>query len=143
MTSQLNVDTIVDKAGSGGTNVKVKGSNSTYVDGTTTQNLVLAVSKAFARYHISDNSLNATLNVASGTDNGTGDYTLTFTNAFSVANDITTGQGGVTDATNGNELRTPQTRTLATTSVRVSILYANGGIVDQDGTTNVYFGALA
>ena len=102
-----------------------------------------AASKAFARYHISNNTVNATLNVSGGTDNGTGDYTLNFINAFSVANDITTGQGGVTDATNGNELRTPQTRTLATTSVRVSILYANGGIVDQDGTTNVYFGALA
>jgi hypothetical protein len=102
-----------------------------------------AASKAFARYHISNNTVNATLNVSGGTDNGTGDYTLNFINAFSVANDITTGQGGVTDATNGNELRTPQTRTLATSSVRVSILYANGGIVDEDGTTNVYFGALA
>ena len=39
MTSQLNVDTIVDKAGSGGTNIKVEGSNSTYVSegGTATQ----------------------------------------------------------------------------------------------------------
>ena len=140
MSSQINVDTIVDKAGSGGTNVKVKGSNSTYVDGSATQNLVLSVSKAFARYHISNNSLNATLNVSGGTDNGTGDYTLSFTNAFSVANDITTGQGGVTS---GNELRQPQTRTLATGSVRVGIVYVNGGVVDQDGTTNVYFGSLA
>jgi len=139
MTSQLNVDNIVDKAGSGGTNVKV-GSTSTYVSGTSTQNLVLAVAKAFARFHISDESLNATLNVSSGTDNTTGDYTLNFTNAFSVANDITTGQGGVTG---GNELRQPQTRTLATDSVRVSIVYVNGGVVDQDGTTNIYFGSLA
>ena len=30
MTSQLNVDTIVDKAGSGGTNIKV-GNDATYV----------------------------------------------------------------------------------------------------------------
>ena len=39
MTSQLNVDTIVDKAGSGGTNVKV-GNTSTYVSdgGGVTQN---------------------------------------------------------------------------------------------------------
>ena len=98
------------------------------------------MAKAFARYHISDNSLNATLNVSGGTDNGTGDYTLSLTNAFSVANDITTGQGGVTA---GTELRQPQTRTLATTSIRVGILYANGNVADQDGTTNVYFGALA
>ena len=41
MTSQLNVDTIVDKAGSGGTNVKVA-NISTYVSdgGAVTQNTV-------------------------------------------------------------------------------------------------------
>jgi hypothetical protein len=39
MTSQLNVDTIVDKAGSGGTNVKV-GSTSTFIGGSATLNLV-------------------------------------------------------------------------------------------------------
>ena len=40
MTSQLNVDTIVDKAGSGGTNVKIA-NTSTYVSdgGNVTQNL--------------------------------------------------------------------------------------------------------
>ena len=44
MTSQLNVDTIVDKAG-GGTNIKVEGSNSTYVSegGTATQSLVQGI----------------------------------------------------------------------------------------------------
>ena len=41
MTSQLNVDTIVDKAGSGGTNVKI-GNTSTYVadGGSASQNTV-------------------------------------------------------------------------------------------------------
>ena len=57
MTSQLNVDTIVDKAGSGGTNVKVKGSNSTYVDGTTTQNLVSGLIKAYVCYSTSSGTL--------------------------------------------------------------------------------------
>ena len=48
MTSQLNVDTIVDKAGSGGTNVKV-GNTSTYVSdgGNVTQNTVEALTKAW------------------------------------------------------------------------------------------------
>ena len=46
MTSQLNVDTIVDKAGSGGTNVKIA-NTSTYVSdgGNATQNTVKALSK--------------------------------------------------------------------------------------------------
>ena len=33
MTSQLNVDTIVDKAGSGGTNVKIANTSVTVSDG--------------------------------------------------------------------------------------------------------------
>ena len=140
--SEIFVDTIRKTGGSLGTDIRVKNTSVYESDGGTsvTQNLTLAVSKAFARYHISNNSLNATLNVASGTDNGTGDYTLTFTNAFSVANDITTAQGGVTST---SELRQPQTRTLATGSVRVMIVYVNGGVADNDGTTNVYFGSLA
>ena len=140
--SGIFVDTIRKTGGSLGTDIRVKNTSVYESDGGTsvTQNLTLAVSKAFARYHISNNSLNATLNVASGTDNGTGDYTLTFTNAFSVANDITTAQGGVTST---GELRQPQTRTLATGSVRTMIVYVNGGVADNDGTTNVYFGALA
>ena len=46
MSSQINVDTIVDKAGSGGTNVKVA-NTSTYVseNSTTTQNTVQSVAK--------------------------------------------------------------------------------------------------
>ena len=46
MTSQLNVDTIVDKAGSGGTNVKVD-NTSTYVSdgGAVTQNTVQGLIK--------------------------------------------------------------------------------------------------
>ena len=64
-----------------GTDIRIKNTSVYESDGGTivTQNLTLAVSKALARYHISDNSLNATLNVASGTDNGTGHYTLNFT----------------------------------------------------------------
>ena len=48
MTSQLNVDTIVDKAGSGGTNVKI-GNTSTYVaeNSTTTQNTVQSLAKVW------------------------------------------------------------------------------------------------
>jgi hypothetical protein len=58
MTSQLNVDTIVDKAGSGGTNVKV-GNTSTYVSdgGGVTQNTVQAALKGFAHFDGSDNSI--------------------------------------------------------------------------------------
>jgi hypothetical protein len=80
MTSQLNVDTIVDKAGSGGTNVKI-GNTSTYVSdgGGVTQDTVDSLVKA--RFRASDAAvLTGSFNFSSGTDNGTGDYTYTFTN---------------------------------------------------------------
>ena len=86
MTSQLNVDTIVDKAGSGGTNVKVA-NTSTYVSdgGAVTQNTVQALTKVWLLGG-NDASLTDSFNTASGTDNGTGDYTYTFTSAMSSAN---------------------------------------------------------
>ena len=80
MSSQLNVDTIVDKAGSGGTNVKI-GNTSTYVSdgGGVTQDTVDSLVKA--RFRASDAAvLTGSFNFSSGTDNGTGDYTYTFTN---------------------------------------------------------------
>ena len=83
MTSQLNVDTIVDKAGSGGTNVKV-GSTSTFIGGSATLNLVKGVAKVTATITLSG-SVNAasSLNVSSGTDGSTGLNTLSVTSPFS------------------------------------------------------------
>ena len=73
MTSQLNVDTIVDKAGSGGTNVKVA-NTSTYVSdgGAVTQNTVQGFVKAWANFdeHWNALSIRDSFNVASITDNG-------------------------------------------------------------------------
>ena len=82
MSSQLNVDTIVDKAGSGGTNVKVA-NTSTYVSdgGAVTQNTVQGLAKMWAGTDGSGTpAVQDSLNNASVTDNGTGNYTFTFTN---------------------------------------------------------------
>ena len=89
MTSQLNVDTIVDKAGSGGTNVKVA-NTSTYVSdgGAVTQNTVQGLAKAFLAYKgTSTNSIYDSNNIASVTDVATGKQTPNFTNNFNGAND--------------------------------------------------------
>jgi len=95
MTSQLNVDTIVDKAGSGGTNVKVKGSNSTYVDGTTTQNLIKGVAKAWVDHETASTyTIENSLNIASLTDLGTGGADVNLTNNMSNAHNAATGGGG-------------------------------------------------
>ena len=86
MTSQLNVDTIVDKAGSGGTNVKVA-NTSTYVSdgGAVTQNTVQGLCKAWCRMEMSTPAYNDSFNLGTITDNGPGDMTFAITNAFSGA----------------------------------------------------------
>ena len=87
MTSQLNVDTIVDKAGSGGTNIKV-GNTATYVSdgGNVTQNLVQGLAKAFVNIDVSEGaafSSDDSFNIASITDSsGTGNFPITFTNTM-------------------------------------------------------------
>ena len=85
MTSQLNVDTIVDKAGSGGTNIKV-GNTSTYVSdgGNVTQNIAQGLAAAWCS--LDDTTTPVffdSFNFASVTDNGTGNYTVAFTNSMS------------------------------------------------------------
>ena len=81
MTSQLNVDTIVDKAGSGGTNVKI-GNTSTYVSdgGGVTQNTVQGLGKVWCHCSQSTPSIDDSLNSGSLTDDGTGLSTINFTN---------------------------------------------------------------
>ena len=76
MTSQLNVDTIVDKAGSGGTNVKVA-NTSTYVSdgGNVTQNTVQALTKVWCKFNgTSTLAINDSFNISSVTDHSTGSY---------------------------------------------------------------------
>ena len=88
MTSQLNVDTIVDKAGSGGTNVKI-GNTSTYVSdgGNVTQNTVQGLIKVWINFDGTGTpAARDSFNVGSITDNGTGSYDIVFTNAMGNAN---------------------------------------------------------
>ena len=86
MSSQLNVDTIVDKAGSGGSNVKMA-NTSTYVSdgGSATQNTVQGLAKCWLASSDAA-SLNDSLNITSGTDNGTGDYTFAISNDMANSN---------------------------------------------------------
>ena len=93
MTSQLNVDTIVDKAGSGGTNVKIANNSVTVSEGGSgTQNTVQGLVKAWLHFNGSGTiSITDSFNHASLTDHGTGDYSSVFTNNMNNANHATTG----------------------------------------------------
>ena len=92
MSSQLNVDTIVDKAGSGGSNVKMA-NTSTYVSdgGAVTQNTVQGLAKSWSNTEqASSYSTRDSFNLSSIADGGTGKTQLTFTNAFANANHAST-----------------------------------------------------
>lgn len=78
-------------------------------------------------------AIRASLNVSSITDNGTGDYTVNFTNAMPDANYSVNGAVGYGSGTSASTARwlTISSNTVPTASTcRVSTAYANGGIDD-------------
>ena len=144
MTSQLNVDTIVEKAGSGGTNVKV-GNTSTYVadGGSATQNLVQAVSKAWVNFDGASSNIpiNDSFNVSGNTDNGTGDYTITFSNAMGNGSYSLAGVGQAGGGSSVMGLAVNQTGGLTTASAR--IFTKTGSPADSELVTSTINGDLA
>ena len=73
MTSQLNVDTIVDKAGSGGTNVKVANNAVAVAEGgSATTTVVQGLAKAWVLWNQSSPEVYDSLNNSSMTDSSTG-----------------------------------------------------------------------
>ena len=88
MTSQLNVDAIVDKAGSGGTNVKI-GNTSTYVSdsGAVTQNTVQGLVKSWGQVdNAGEFTLKDSFNQSAATDTSEGQVTFNYTNSMANAN---------------------------------------------------------
>ena len=86
MSSQLNVDTIVDKAGSGGSNVKMA-NTSTYVadGGNATQNTVQSLIKQFSTFDqrggfVTQNTAGDTFNTSTQTDREVGTVVVNLTN---------------------------------------------------------------
>ena len=96
MSSQLNVDTIVDKAGSGGSNVKMA-NTSTYVSdgGAVTQNTVQGLTKVWCNLNGSTFGLRDSFSVSSAVDEGTGNYDIFFSNTMGNDNysSVATGDG--------------------------------------------------
>lgn len=85
MTSQLNVDTIVDKAGTGGTNIKV-GNDATYIsdagDSQSDYKVVESLVKSWGQIGGASATIGDSINISSADDNGTGQYDGNFTNPF-------------------------------------------------------------
>jgi len=137
MTSQLNVDTIVDKAGSGGTNVKI-GNTSTYVseNSTVTQNAVQGIAKSWWQTTgVSTASLNDSLNVSSFNDEGTGNYKITYSNNMNnITYSYSTGTGWDVGGTNSTYNGTDKDEILTST---LEIYHVNASDASTDANLSM------
>ena len=141
MTSQLNVDTIVDKAGSGGTNVKI-GNTSTYVSdgGAVTQNTVQGLAKSWFKFNQDTPAISDSFNISSITDSGTGLHTGLFTNNMSNANFA---NSAMKQAESTNADCTEYTTGSNSTSQVVRQDVENNAVRDAANTNTLTFGDLA
>ncbi len=137
MPSVLNVDSIVDKAGSGGSNVKMA-NTSTYVSdgGNATQNTVQGLGKAWANYSQTDNTVRDSLNISSVTDTSAGIHAYVFSNNMSNAN----WAGGFITRNNRHQWNTDEG---ATTGRGLRVANSANGVSDCDSNTLICMGDLA
>ena len=145
MTSQLNVDTIVDKAGSGGTNVKI-GNTSTYVSdgGAVTQNTVPSLAKSWCRWEsIGTASVLDSFNHSSMTDNGTGDQSITITSAMANTTYLHVGMAGGALRNLATIQQIEGAYPATTTVQRYQTVYANDNLYDWNSINAALFGDLA
>ncbi len=86
----------------------------------------------------SADTISSSLNVASITDNGTGDYTLNMTSAFNQAQVVLLGSGqhGTSDNDDQRTI-THQNRSNTTSAQRIRRTYANGNSSLNDGGYSV------
>ena len=93
--SSLYTDTIRKTGGTAGTDIRIKNTSVYESEGGTsvTQNLVQGLTKVWWQFdQANSNTIDESFNVSGIVDNGTGDSTTSFTNAFSGARDYATSQ---------------------------------------------------
>lgn len=80
-------------------------------------------------------------NVSTITDNGTGDYTVNFTNAFANANYALTGtSGGQGGTSNGAVYQLDQSAAKTTSACRIALLTTAGSLIDTPQIAIAFFG---
>ena len=146
MSSQLNVDTIVDKAGSGGTNVKVA-NTSTYVSegGANTTNIIQGLAKGWC--HLTGTgtpTAQDSLNIGSITDTAAGRYTFNFSTNFGNANYVcVSGMCGNDGATTEGRIQTVDATPATNTFGIRNILASTNGTRDDANIFVTFHGDLA
>ena len=143
MTSQLNVDTIVDKAGSGGSNVKMA-NTSTYVSdgGGATQNTVQGLAKAWINYAGDGTSIHDSLNMSSLDDDGAGQYTFHYSNNFN-NNDYSSTYGVKESSGGANFLASKNSGNYSTSEQEIRCWNYAGAIQDPNDASGTLHGDLA
>ena len=140
MTSQLNVDTIVDKAGSGGTNVKIANTSVTVAEGgSATTTTVQGLAKMWYNGGLNNQSTADGFNVASLTDTATGKLTINYTNNMNTAN---YSGNCMKQAESTNNHCTEYMTNEATSSTRLELL-ENATLIDATNAHAQVFGDLA
>ena len=153
MTSQLNVDTIVDKAGSGGTNVKIANNAVTVAEGgSATTITVQGLVKNWIRYNGATNTINDSFNCGSVTDSATGVFINNYTNNMGNANysfgEMSGFDTGGSDSDYARGLVTLDLDDITTSSMKVYNNYvrasaASNGVNDGHMIAHQIFGDLA
>ena len=100
--------------------------------GETASRAVSGVAAAFER-HNSSHTIVSSLNVSSLSDNGTGDTSVSYTNAFAAADQIIVGSAGA-ESTSNRIVASIQTEASLSTSHRYQV--ANGTFTVIDPTVN-------
>ena len=145
MTSQLNVDTIVDKAGSGGSNIKIANTSVTVSEGgAATTTTVQGLAKAWISFNggVTTPVAIDSFGTSTLTDNGTGDYSQTLTSAMGNASYTHAGSAGVNDGSgNASSQRVygyNTARTQSTTVYNINTGYDNSNAINAYVVSNVH-----
>ena len=136
MASQLKVDTITGVTTAGSIAVTGEGNS-------TTTNLQQGLAKAWVNFDgdASGIAIRDSFNVSGNTDNGTGDYTITFSNAMSNGSYSLTGAGEAGGGSSVMALAVNDTGGLTTASAR--IFTKTGNPADSNVVTSTINGDLA
>ena len=145
MTSQLNVDTIVDKAGSGGTNVKIANTSVTVAEGGSgTTNTVQGLAKAWLTMDGTGTvGIVDSFNIGGITDVTTGDYSHTYSSNLGTAEHPIAGSIIGSGDSNFHSFVTSTNQAQATTGDGFQVVHHAGTSNDHDPVHIIVHGDLA
>jgi len=106
--------------------------------GSIATNYVVNTPKVWANYGASGTTFNDSFNASGAVDNGTGNYTISYTNNFSDANNAP--QMSSTDVT---EVGAEAQADITASSVKIRTHNSSGSVVDRDYVGLAGFGDLA